>query len=324
MKRNLSENGSAFIEPLILNKSLIYISQGADRLRVADNYYIQESQVEVDDDITRFSHHLFDGYTILQVAYSRTPFPIIWAVRSDGKLLSCTFDRNAGIIAWSIHDFGVNAAVKSIMVMKKASDVLYLVISRNLVRYIESLTFDTFDSIEDVYRVDSGVVMVADTPSTTFDHDDFPKLAHLNTDSVAILADGWPMTKTVQASVLTFSTAVTKVIAGYSYTAKFHPLRLVKDLKTGTRHASEQSIRSIKVRFKNTVLGEIGISESEVEDIPARRYDPTVPEPLYSGWSEFDLKSSYADSDDYDASMIYYQQKSPYPATIQAIMPNIE
>lgn len=324
LKRNLSENGSAFIEPLILNKSLIYVSQGADRLRVADNYYTQESQIEVDDDITRFSHHLFDGFTILQLAYSRTPFPIIWAVRSDGKLLSCTFDRNAGITAWSIHDFGVNASVETIMVMKKASDVLYLVISRNGVRHIESLTFDTFDSISDVYRVDSGVLMIAGAPATTFDNNDFPKLAHLNTENVSILADGWPTTQTVQASALTFSAAVTKVIAGLPYTAIFHPLRPILDTKTGSGHAKPEKINSIKVKFKDTVGGQVGTSSTDLEAVPGLKTDPTIPEPLYTGWSEFKLKPLYMDNDDYDSSLFYYKQTSPHPATILALIPDVE
>lgn len=42
---------------------------------------------------------------ITSMAFQKNPDPILWCVRSDGVLLSMTYDREQNVIAWSRHPF---------------------------------------------------------------------------------------------------------------------------------------------------------------------------------------------------------------------------
>lgn len=96
------------------------------------------------NDITVFSSHLFDGYTISDWAYQKVPDSIVWAARSDGKLLSCTYVREQQVLAWTRHDF-TNGYVENVCTIPENGEyALYLSIRRVIngatVRYIERLS----------------------------------------------------------------------------------------------------------------------------------------------------------------------------------------
>lgn len=65
------------------------------------------------NDITIFASHLFEGYQINDWCFQKVPDSIIWAVRSDGVLLSCTYIREQEVLAWARHDF-VNGFVENV------------------------------------------------------------------------------------------------------------------------------------------------------------------------------------------------------------------
>lgn len=96
------------------------------------------------NDITVFSSHLFEGYTIVDWAFQKIPDSIVWAVRSDGVLLSCTYLREQQILAWAHHDF-TDATVENICsIPENGNYSVYLSIKRTIngstVRYIERLS----------------------------------------------------------------------------------------------------------------------------------------------------------------------------------------
>lgn len=96
------------------------------------------------NDITIFSAHLFEGYQIVDWCYQKIPDSIIWAVRSDGVLLSCTYVREQQILAWSRHDF-TNGFVENICsIPENGAYAVYASIRRTIngftVRYIERLS----------------------------------------------------------------------------------------------------------------------------------------------------------------------------------------
>jgi hypothetical protein len=96
------------------------------------------------NDITMFSSHLFEGYQIVDWAYQKIPDSIIWAVRSDGVLLSCTYLREQQILSWARHDY-INGFVENVIsIPENGSYALYLSIRRIIngitYRYLERLS----------------------------------------------------------------------------------------------------------------------------------------------------------------------------------------
>ena len=108
------------------------------------------------NDISIFSSHLFENYQIVDWAYQKTPDSIVWAVRSDGTLLSCTYVREQMVLAWTRHDF-TNGFVENVCAIPENGEyALYLSIRRVIngvtVRYIERLSSRLWtDSINATY-----------------------------------------------------------------------------------------------------------------------------------------------------------------------------
>jgi len=96
------------------------------------------------NDITVFASHLFENYQIVDWAYQKVPDSTIWAVRSDGVLLSCTYVREQQVLAWARHDL-TNGSVENICAIPENGEyAVYLSIARVIngetVRYIERMS----------------------------------------------------------------------------------------------------------------------------------------------------------------------------------------
>lgn len=134
--RQVSGNGAAaYPAPLLVDQSALYVQErgGIVRDLLADN---------AGSDLTVTAMHLVAGYTIVDWAYQQTPNSVVWAVRSDGVLLSLTYQRESGVFAWARHvtDGTVEACA---VVPESTEDALYLVVNRTIdggtVRYLERL-----------------------------------------------------------------------------------------------------------------------------------------------------------------------------------------
>jgi hypothetical protein len=154
-----SYRGSSDVPPLLIGSSALYIQARGTIIR--DLAYSFELDGFTGDDLTIFSSHLFQGYTVKDWAYSQEPDSIVWLVRSDGALLSMTYQREQQVVAWARHDT-VGGEFESVAVIAEGSrDVPYAVVKRQIngqtVRYIEYLDARRFDTIEEFFCVDSGL-----------------------------------------------------------------------------------------------------------------------------------------------------------------------
>lgn len=149
--RQHSYNGANKLPPVIVDGSALYVQARGSIIRdLGFNFEIDGYQ---GNDLTIFSSHLFDNYTITDWCYQQTPNSIVWAVRDDGSLLGLTLVREQQMLAWHRHDFQ-NGTVKSITAIPSGSeDTLYLSIERTIngktVKYIEHLSTRKIDDIID-------------------------------------------------------------------------------------------------------------------------------------------------------------------------------
>lgn len=153
-------NGAGVVTPSAINASTQsqYGASALKPLKVADVLIFQQSlgsfirdftfDFAIDgyrgNDITIFSSHLFEGFKIVDWCYQKIPDSIIWAVRSDGVLLSCTYVREQEILAWTRHDF-TNGFVENIVAIpENGAYAVYASIKRIIngetLRYVERLS----------------------------------------------------------------------------------------------------------------------------------------------------------------------------------------
>jgi hypothetical protein len=77
--------------------------------------------------------HLLADFSIVEWAWCSDPWRVIWAARSDGLLLSVTYDRKQGIWGAARHQLAAGGVVESMCNVPEAGeDVLYLVAKRTV------------------------------------------------------------------------------------------------------------------------------------------------------------------------------------------------
>lgn len=157
--RQHSYNGASRLKPVIVDGSALYVQARGSIVRdLGFNFQIDGYQ---GNDLTIFSSHLFEGYTLIDWAYQQIPNSIVWAVRDDGVLLGLTLVREQQMLAWHRHDFE-GGKVKSVTsIPGNKEDILYLTIEREInsktVTYIEKLTSRQFEDVIDAKFMDSSL-----------------------------------------------------------------------------------------------------------------------------------------------------------------------
>ena len=149
--------GANNVQPIIVNNSLLYAAARGGHIRELG--YNWQANGYITGDLSIRAPHLFDQHTIADMAFSKSPYPIAWFVRDDGKLLGLTYMPEQSIGAWHQHD--TDGEFESVCVVAEGNDdVAYFVVKReidgNTVRYVERMGGRWFDSPENAYFVDCG------------------------------------------------------------------------------------------------------------------------------------------------------------------------
>lgn len=164
-----SYNGSSRLAPIVINDTAIYVQTRGSKVRDL------KRSIDVagysGNDLSIFSSHLFEDYTLVDWAYQKIPDSIVWAVRSDGTLLSMTYVTEQQITAWSRHDFE-NGTVENVVVIPDGNeDRVYLVIKRTIdgttKRYIEKLNTRNIITERDLVMVDSSLTYDGNNTNTS-------------------------------------------------------------------------------------------------------------------------------------------------------------
>lgn len=154
--------GASNVQPVIVNNNLLYAAARGGHVRELG--YSWQQQAYTSGDLSLRAPHLFDGNTILDMAFAKAPQPIAWMPSSSGNLLGITYVPEQSIGAWHHHDSFTKAAqslIESTCVVAEGNeDVLYCVIQRvinnTIVRYIERKHSRLFIEADDQFFVDGG------------------------------------------------------------------------------------------------------------------------------------------------------------------------
>lgn len=138
-RRQYGYNGSAELPPIVIGQSIIYLqAQGSLIFELGFDRVFGGVNGFNNAELSLYSQHLLDGYTITDWDYQKTPDSIVWMVRNDGTLLGLTYVPAQQLLGWHHHDFaGYNPAgsldgvVQNVCVVpENGSYSVYLLISR--------------------------------------------------------------------------------------------------------------------------------------------------------------------------------------------------
>ena len=305
-------SGSAAVQPVLTSSSILYVqAQGA---RVRELAYNWEANSYKTVDVSILAPHRFNGHTITQLAYSRAPDQILWAVRDDGVLLGLTYVPDQQVFGWHAHD--TDGLVESVCVVSEGNeDVLYMVVKRTVlartVRYIERLQNRIFVDQADAYFVDAGLTYDS-TPTTTV-----TGLWHLNNQTVHILADGAVETPAVVTNgSVTIGTAASVIHVGLPITAELQTLPLALEGAQAVGQGTVKNVNKVHLRVVQSSLVQAGPSFTRLRAYPARAISDNYGSPPGLRAGEITLSIDPAWSQD---AAICIRQDEPLPLTITSM-----
>lgn len=302
-------SGASNVQPVVTSGSVLYVQAQGSRVRELS--YNWESNAYRSVDMSVMAPHLVNGYTITQMAYSRAPDQLMWAVRSDGKLLSMTYMPEHQLYAWHQHD--TDGIFESICVVAEGNeDVLYAIVRRTIngstKRYVERLDTRFFSVLEDAFFVDCGATYDGAPTST------ISGLTWLEGKEVAILADGAVLTRrTVTSGSISLGGSYSKVHVGLPIVADVQTLPLMLEGAQAAGQGTLKNVNKVHMRVYQSSGIKAGPSFSRLREYPARSVDDPYGSPpaLRTGEIEMSIDPSWGTD-----GAVCVRKDDPLPLTL--------
>ena len=154
--RQQSYVGSNNVHPQVVNNSVVFCSARGGHARQTG--FSAETQGYSTGDLSLRASHLFDGFTLNDLAYSKAPVPILWFVSSSGKLLCLTYIPEERVLAWHQHE--TDGTIESVCSLSEGNyDNIYAVVLRGSDRSVERMVQVREETVADAVYLDSSVVV---------------------------------------------------------------------------------------------------------------------------------------------------------------------
>lgn len=156
--RQQSEIGCSDVRPLVVNNTVVFAANRGGHIRTMS--FNWQAQGYVTSDLSLRASHLFDGLTIADSTYSKSPYPVIWFVSSSGNILSLTYVPEEEVVGWAEHSF--SGTVESVCSIPEGDqDTLYISVKRTIgetsYRYVERIVPQVTESLSSFPFVDASV-----------------------------------------------------------------------------------------------------------------------------------------------------------------------
>jgi hypothetical protein len=299
--------GANNVQPMIINASAVYAAARGGHVR--ELAYNWQANGYLSGDLSLRAPHLFDGLNIVDMAYAKSPVPIVWMVSSNGNLLGMTYVPDQQIIAWHRHDT-INGAFESVAcVVEGDYDVLYAVVRRTIqgetVRYIERLDPRDFTLVQDAFFVDCGNTY-SGTPTMVISG-----LWYLEGQTVSILADGSPHPQRVVTNGQVFlDNAYSKVSVGLPITADVKTVPAAFQV-AGDGKGRVKNVNKVWLNVYRSSGISVGANESMLTKMKSTITAYGQPNALVTDEIEITLSPSWGGS-----GQVMVRQTDPLPLTL--------
>lgn len=283
-----SSHGSKGVRPVTIGKESVFVQRAGRKVRALGYRYDVDGYSA--PDLTVLAEHITEGGGITGMAYQQEPDLLLWAVRADGALLSCTFDRDQSVIGWAKHY--TEGAFESVATIPNGDrEETWVIVRRTVngstVRYLEILD-ETFQpmlpgaaftgyppaptTITYGYTVDAGVSFDNVAGQTTFN------VPHLIGKTVDIVADGAVQTQQIVdgAGNITLARASYRTLIGLHFRSEIGLLTPETGTGTGTAQGNSMRTSEITLRFLNTIGAAVYDGEGNEQEVPFRRFGPDI------------------------------------------------
>lgn len=265
------------------------------------------------NDISLLAPHLFDGYTVVSLAFSdNSTLPLLWAVRDDGVLLGMTYVPSQNVRAW--HQHTTQGAFESVICIDEAEQVAtYAIVRRTVngreVRYVERMHDRSYSGLTDVFAVDSGV-SYSGAPQSVF------YVPHLKGADLVGLADGGVVSAAVDDDGrVELDAAASEVNLGLAFTPRVETLPIALLANTGFGQGTVKNVSKAHVRVKASAGFFIGQKDGRMIEARWRTTeDYDSPPALYSGYVPVVLDPLWSAH-----AAVAMEQRAPLPLIVTSM-----
>ena len=271
--------GASPVQPVIVGSTLIYAASRGGHLRECG--YSYEAGGYVTADLCLRAPHLFDNLTIKDLSYGKAPYPMVWAVSSDGRLIALTYVPEQQVGAFSTVETQ-GEFLSCTVVAEGDEDILYAVIRRNINGvskvFVERMHERQYTKLEDCVYLDCSGTYRGESKT------EISGLTWLEGMEVSILADGSVEPSQVVTNgkiVLDEPASVVHVGLPYTCDAQTLPLAMaLQDGSFGTSH--KKNVISMVFRVVNSSGLKAGPTFDFLTEYPPRGMESagSPPEPL--------------------------------------------
>ncbi|MCC8190791.1 MAG: hypothetical protein LIP77_09200 [Planctomycetes bacterium] len=276
--------GCSALEPVVAGRTVVFA--GRSRRTIRSFSYSLEADGYSGRDLTAYAGHLFVGRTIVSLCHQQDPSDLLWAVMSDGALLSCTFMPEEEVMSWSRHETAGRFESIGALVGMDGCDQIYFCVAREVGgvtrRFIEVMdpAADAVTAPEPGFFLDCGLTYEGAAVGSVSGMD------HLDGMLVDCLADGNVFTDLpVQDGRVTLPDGFTAgtIHVGLPYTAALTTLELEPEDGDSLRHRARFAV-SAGIRFLASRECRYGHSGGSLSEMRFRTAElPGRPIALFSG-----------------------------------------
>lgn len=310
--------GSNNVQPLICNSNVLYAASRGGHLRSLNFSYAAQGYAS--GDLSLVCPHLFDSKDITDLALSKAPVQVAWAVSSDGHLLALTYYPEQEVAAWSMLE--TSGEFESCCVVSEgAEDHLYVVVKRsvngNERRYIERLEYyNVPKSAEDFRQLDSFVDAVW-TKSNTAGETTLTGLEHLEGMEVTAVCDGVEYGGLrVQGGRVTVPTgAFSRAMVGLPYVCRVTTVPLAAAAGTSSLQGHVKNPSRVYLRCRHD--GDLFVGDAQSQELwPVKRDDLSFKKgPAGSQVTSVNITGAWAQS-----GQVTIEHRNALPLEINAIV----
>jgi len=301
--------GASNVQPVVVNSTLIYCAARGGHVR--EMAYSWQAGGYVSGDLSLRSPHLFDGFDIADMTYSKAPIPVVWFVSSSGELLGNTYIPEQQIGAWHRHDTHKGRFESCTVVAEGAEDVLYCVVLRKLAggtqRFIERLESRAFTRQEEAFFVDCGLSYSGAAVN------EIQGLEHLEGETVAILADGAVLPETlVHDGKIRLPIKAKTVHVGLPIVSDMQTLPVAAQIDSAFGQGRKKNVNKVLLRVWRSSGIWVGPTADKLTEAKQRRDEPYgQPPALRSGDIEVVIQPAWD-----DGGQVFVRQTQPLPLTV--------
>ena len=323
--------GSEDVAAIMINQAVLFAERGGRKIR--ELLFDFNSDSYKADDLTVFAEHIMgeaktDG--VVDMAYQRTPDPILWCVRNDGQMAIMSYERDQKVFAWSrlvTVDGTSDSSFESVAVIyggTRSEDEVWVTVKRTVnsatVRYVERFKPRNWGADEDdAFFVDSGFTYDSTATSSIT-----TGLDHLVAETVQVYADGVVFDEAVvdgsgdiTLKLNGVTTTASTVQIGLGYTSTLKPMKL--NIENQGRSATYHILEGVLSLYK-TIRGEWGSSTDNLNPIVYRKAGESSAEfPLTTDDIEMDFEGEYDKS-----GTVIVRQTDPVPMTILSLSLDVQ